>query len=247
MFECKALGIKFLNPDINRAREAYFIDGEGIRIPFNVIKGVGRNITNIITEERKKGEFTSFANFIARCYNGAIKKNIIEALILAGSFDNLGYNKATLIKNLDDLIMYGDLIKALDSSSVSEPEIKIVDEYDDLYLINKQLELFGYYYSSHPASKYPNVMKAKDIRNNFDKLVNVVVLVDKIRTIKTKNNDDMAFVTGSDETGIMDLVVFPRSINELKDIKIGDLILVNGRVERRNDLFQIVIRQIKKQ
>ena len=143
--------------------------------------------------------------------------------------------------------MYGDLIKALDSSSVSEPEIKIIDEYDDLYIINKQLELFGYYYSSHPASKYPNVMKAKDIRNNFDKLVNVVVLVDKIRTIKTKNNDDMAFVTGSDETGIMDLVVFPRSINELKDIKIGDLILVNGRVERRNDLFQIVIRQIKKQ
>ncbi len=246
--ECKALGIKFLSPDINIAQETYFISGGDICIPFNVIKGVGRNISQaIITEREKNGEFTSFANFIARCYNGSIKRNVLEVLIYAGSFDKLGYNKATLIKNLDDLIMYGDLIKALDANSVSEPEITLVDEYDDLFIINKQVELLGYYYSNHPASKYPDVMKAKDIRNYFDKLVKSVVIVDKIKTIKTKNNDDMAFITGSDETGIMDLVVFPSSIGELTNIKVGDLILVSGKIERRNNNFQLVIKQIKKQ
>ena len=244
--ECKSLGIKFLSPDINYARESYFIDKEGIRIPFNVIKGVGRNISQSIINERENGLFTSFANFVARCYSGGIKKNILEVLIYAGCFDNLGYNKATLIKNLDDLIMYGDLVKTLDNS-VSEPEIQEIDEYSDIDIISKQNELLGYYYSNHPSSKYPECAKAAYLNKYFDKIVKSVVLIERIRTIKTKTNEDMAFITGSDETGIMDIVVFPIAISQIAEIKVGDLVFINGRVEKRNDKYQLVVKQIKKQ
>ena len=54
----------------------------------------------------------------------------------------------------------------------------------------------------------------------------------------------MAFITASDETIQNDYVLF--DINLIKDIKVGDLVLINGLVERRMDKYQIVINTISK-
>ena len=69
--------------------------------------------------------------------------------------------------------------------------------------------------------------------------------VNEIKKIKTKSNQDMAFLLGSDETGKMDLVLFPKNINYLNNFKVGDLVYVLGTVARRLDKYQININRIR--
>lgn len=244
--EAKSNGIKFLKPNVNNSKIGYSKEEEGIRIPLRVIKGVGYAASNAILEERENGEFKDFFDFIKRCYGNSIKKNVLEALIYAGAFEEFGDNRATLIKNIDSCIMYADLAKSLDDSLVSIPELKETEEYSDIELMKKEVELFGYYVSSHPASKYPKVMKLFDVRNYFDKNVETVILIDRLKTLKTKKDEDMAFITGSDETSSLDFVIFSNTFNQLYNISVGDLVKVFGHVERRNDKFQIIVNKIEK-
>ena len=64
--------------------------------------------------------------------------------------------------------------------------------------------------------------------------------------IKTKDNSDMAFIVCSDETDNADLIIFPNKFKLLNDIKIGDIVNVYGRVEKRYDKYQILVNDIKK-
>ena len=73
----------------------------------------------------------------------------------------------------------------------------------------------------------------------------MVILVNDIRKIKTKKNEDMAFINGTDETGSMDFVVFPKKINYLENLSIGSLVVVMGTVARRIDKYQININVVR--
>ena len=72
-----------------------------------------------------------------------------------------------------------------------------------------------------------------------------VVIVEKISKNKTKKNEDMAFFTGSDETGIADFTVFPKVYDLFKSVKNNDLVMVLGEVQQRFDKYQIVVNNIK--
>ena len=244
--EAKRSGISILKPDINLSSDAYNRESDGIRLPLRVIKGVGIAASDAILKIRGDKPFADYYDFVARCYGTNVNKKTLECLIYAGVFDAYGYNRATLIKNIPAIITYAELIGDLDSSLVSKPEMEVNVEFNDIELMNKELELFGYYVSSHPASKYPNVMKQVDIASYFDKYIETVVLIEHIKTLKTKNNDDMAFITGSDETTTSDFVIFSRYFDELKKVKEGDLARIFGKVEKRLDKYQIIINKIEK-
>ena len=90
--------------------------------------------------------------------------------------------------------------------------------------------------------KYINV---ENIKDNFNKLVNLVVLIEKVRVVKTKNNDRMAFILASDDTGACDLTLFPKQYEKYKDIDRGEIILVKGQVQKRFDKYHIIINEIQ--
>ena len=69
--------------------------------------------------------------------------------------------------------------------------------------------------------------------------------VDSIREIKTKNGDKMSFIEASDEIDKIELVLFPKFYRDNVSIKEGEIILVNGKVEKRFDKYQIVVSKVK--
>ena len=89
-------------------------------------------------------------------------------------------------------------------------------------------------------------MKIKEIKKYFDKFVSLVIIIDSIRKIKTKNGDDMGFFSGSDETGVADFIIFPKNNRFLNEIRKGDFVKVRGQVTRRNDKYQVVVSNIEK-
>ena len=245
IYECKKNNIDILKPDINLSYDKYVEEDNGIRYPLSSIKGVGITVSNIIIEERNNnGLFNNIFDFIKRCYGKAVNKKVIENLIYSDTFSSFEYNKATLINNLDAIINYGELIKDLNEEFVLRPEIIIYDEYEDKFIMEKELELFGLYLSNHPItkykSKYSNIIPLSNISSYFDKKINTLVYVDKIKEISTKKGDKMAFITGSDEITSIDLILFPNIYKLNFDIEKGDILYVRAKVERRFDKYQLV-------
>ena len=244
--EAKKLGINILKPSINLSTETYNKESDGIRLPLRVIKGVGTSSSDAILNKREEKPFTDFFDFMARCYGFNVNKKTLESLIFAGVFDEFGVNRNTLFQNITSAIRYAELIHDLDESLVSKPMIEPAIELPELELMKKEVDLFGYYVSTHPANKYTNVMKQVNIRKYFDKRIETVVLIDKIKKHIAKNNKEMAFISASDETTSSDFILFNDYMGELEGIKEGDLVRITGKVERNNDKFSIIIYKMEK-
>lgn len=244
--EAKHAGISILKPDINLSNYKYSKEVDGIRLPLRVIKGVGISAGNKIIELRGDKPFTDFYDFMARCYGFNVNKKVLESLIMGGVFDSFGFNRATLIKNINSAITYGELIRDLDASLVNKPIMEEYAEYSEIELMNSEMDLYGYYVSTHPSSKYPKCFKLINIEKYFDKYVECVVLIENIKTIKTKTNKDMAFISASDETIRGEFTCFESVMPSLNFIKKGDLVKVKGRVEKRLDKYSVIVQQIEK-
>ena len=247
--EAKIKGLVINSPDINISTLEYITDSNTIRIPLNAIKNLGESASSSIYDERAlNGEYKDFFDFVARTYGKSVNKKTLESLIDAGVFKSFGYNNRTLKENIDIGINYATLVKDLDESLVAKPIIKEYPEDRDEDLRQREYEAFGFYITNHPASKYKDssIIKLENLKQYFDKNIKTVVLIEKIHKIKTKNNEEMAFISASDETASADYVIFPKQKHLLDEIKKGDLIMVFGRVTRRFDKYQVNINNILK-
>ena len=56
----------------------------------------------------------------------------------------------------------------------------------------------------------------------------------------------MAFISGSDVLSNVDIVLFPKVYEKYNSLKHSDIILINGKVEKRFDKYQIVVNNIEK-
>ncbi len=250
IYEAKKNNINILKPDINLSEKKYKIEDGGIRYPLTNIKNVGSSSSEVIINERSNGLYIDIYDFIKRCYGKSVTSKTIESLIYSGVFDSFGYNKKTLITNMDLIINYGELIKDLDRSLALEPELKIENEYTKKELMEHELEVFGFYLTDNPITelklKTKNIVNLNEIEIYFDKIIDIIIYVDKIREVNTSKGDKMCFISGSDELSTIDVVMFPKVYKENSDISKGEIIKVRGRVEKRFDKFQIVTNSVVK-
>ena len=250
IYEAKKNNIDILKPDINLSEKKYKIESSGIRYPLSNIRNVGTLGCEFILKERENGEYIDIYDFVRRCYGKSVNSKTLESLIYAGVFDSFGYNKNTLINNLDAIINYGELISDLDREFALEPEIIHYEEYPQKQLMEQELNVFGLYLTNNPItelkSKYNNVINLNEIESYFDKVISIIVCVDKIKEINTSKGDKMAFISGSDELSTVDIVLFPKIYQKYNMINSGDIIFIKGKVEKRFDKYQIVVNEIQK-
>ena len=113
--------------------------------------------------------------------------------------------------------------------------------------MEREKELFGFYLSDYPTTNYKSkfkVINLNDIEKHFNKTIDVIILVDRIKEITTKKGEKMAFISGSDESGNLDVTFFPLIYEKYK-IKRGAILLVRGRIERRLDQYQLVADKVR--
>lgn len=248
--EAKSIGIDILKPCVNRSNKKYAVEKDGIRYPLSAIRNVGAVSVDAILKNRTT-PYTDIFDFLSKTKDSSMNRKVLESLIDAGCFDSFGYNHQTLIHNLDSIETYADLIKDLDPEYVLKPEIEIMEEYPKDYLVQKEKELFGLYLSNHPVTsykaKYENIIPLNQIQRFHNQKVNVIVMIDRVRTIRTKNGMDMMFLIGSDEYQSMDFTLFPKIHNRYRSLALqsGMIIKIFGRVERRYNTFQIVINELE--
>ncbi len=242
----KKYNYQILHPDINQSLAEYRILENKIMLPFTAIKNLGSESTEAILREREKGPFLDFFDFVARTYQKSVNKKTIECLIDAKAFYHIEPSIATLKENIDSAINYATLVSDLDESFILKPTLKKVEgETKDDRI--QELESFGFYISNHPSSRYQDksITKIDVIQKRFDQYVKCVVVIESIRKIETKKKEPMAFVSGSDETGIFDFVVFQNVFPVLNKLKRNDLVLIEGKVTKRFDKYQVNVINMK--
>ena len=241
----KSLNIDIIKPDINLSTSKYQVVDNKLLLPFNVIKNIGSSVSDLIISVRED-KFKDYFDFIKKVNCKNIGNKTIELLIMAGCLDSFNINRRTMIENLSDAIDYSELSSGIDDILVTVPTLKEFDEYSNNELVNKEKELYGFYLSNHPVVKYNNSIKLINISNYFDKIIKLYVYVEKKKVINTKNGEEMAFLSCSDETCKLDFIVFPAKFNLIHHINDGDIVFIVGKVEKRYDKYQILINEIKK-
>lgn len=240
--------IEILSPDINISKDKYEIINSSINCPITIIKNIGKIGYEVIKKERDKKSYTSFIDFVQRNYSQSLNKKSIISLIYAGCFDKMGYNKKTLVNNLDNIINYAELSKNNHIIELEKPELEIYDEYTKEELVSFEYDVYGFYLLSHPTLIYKNNMDIDliDINKFFTKKISVVVIIERTKEIITKKNEPMLFIYASDNTGNIDITLFPSTYKNNKNINRKDIIRVYGKIERRYDKYQIIADNITK-
>lgn len=246
IYECKKHNINVSKPNINISENKFVIKDGSIIYPLTGIKNIGSNVASYIISERQNGEFLSYTDFISRCYGNIVDRKVIENLINSGSLDLFGFNRNTLQVNLDLVINYANLIKEINREFVDEPIIDICSEYSEEEILQKELNVFGFYLGNHPVLKYKSnkYIDIKNIKQYLDKNILVVGIIDGIKEVITKNKEKMAFIKLSDEEDNVDLTMFPKIYEKYTSIANGNIILVNAKVERRYEKYQLIVNNI---
>lgn len=238
-------GFRVKPPSINKSCDKYIIIDKEIICPFSIIKNVSGLMVNSIIKERNNLQYLDIFDFIIRVFKDKVNKNIIEILINAGVMDEFGYNRKTLITNLDNILNYVDLVLGLGCESLERPCIDECLDYSRDELVMNEFDSYGFYLTEHPVSRYRdnklNTMMLEDYDNKY---IELVLEVNSIKEVITKMNDVMAFVRACDEYKFVDLTLFPKVYNVNKDIEVHNIIKVYGKVEKRFDNYQIIVSKI---
>jgi len=263
MDECRSMEIQVLGPDINESILKFNVNKNGdVRFGLGAIKGVGESAVLSIIEERKKGQFTSIFNFVERVNLTICNKKNIEALALAGAFDNFGIQREQFFAEtnrdeifLDILVRYGNKYQ-LDKTStanslfgddnmveISKPGIPPSEKWSDLERLNKEKDLIGIYLSAHPLDEYrvilthvcnTEVVELNDRENLKGRELLIGGIITTCREGLTKNAKPYSIIKLEDFSGSGEIALFGNDYIEYnKYCRVGMYLLISGRIEPR--------------
>ena len=246
--ESNKLGVKILPPSVNYSSHEFEPFEDGLRYPLLGIKNVGRVAVSGIIEERKKGMFLSYIDFVNRCQS-FINKRVFESLIFAGALDEFKLSKQTMVMSIEDVIGFNEYGAFIDKKQFT---IKELDEYTMDVLKQNELDVLGFNLFVNPLSGYQDqiekhgLIKPSMIDSDMTgKQIRVIGIISKIKKIKTKNGKDMAFITIEDETIAIDGVLFTKEYKTYQNmINQGEICLFLVKVDNRNDNLQLVIEKV---
>ena len=241
--ELKMKSIEVLSPSINYSSDIFIPYKKQILMPLSNVKGIGKSYAQFIMEKRGNDPFTSFEDFIKRC-GSELPESLIENLIYSGAFDQFGISKKALIENMKNVI---ERCRYSFLTNIAKLEYD-KEEYGYGFLLNKEKDVIGmnirYNYMNQYSKMYQNG-SIKYINKISSGSVKILGKITSIRHITTKKNDKMAFITLVDNTGKIDVVVFPSKYPEIEILKEEMIIIVSGNVNDRDNQKEIIMENFR--
>ncbi|KPJ50531.1 hypothetical protein AMJ40_02695 [candidate division TA06 bacterium DG_26] len=250
--EVKRMGLKVSPPSVNHGFWEFKPNLKEIGFGLGAVKNVGQAAIDAIVEERNRGAFSSFLDFVSRVNQKAVHKRVVESLIKAGAFDCIESNRAKLLNSLEEsfeLISKKKWSKGQTSffdSPSQRPESEPQD-WSTGEALAKEREALGFYLSGHPLEKYKDELVSFTNCTSSqlewiadDRELVVGGIVSKIKTTVDKTSRKMAFVLLEDFDGEMEVTVFADLYGKNQELLRKDrMLLVKGRRGARNDRISV--------
>ncbi|MCX7988652.1 MAG: DNA polymerase III subunit alpha [Thermodesulfovibrio sp.] len=258
--ECKAFGIEIKGPDINESERFFTISGQAIRFGLEAVKGVGGAALESILRERQNGKFKSLADFLARVDTKKVNKKVVESLLKAGAFDSLypehSPNEARAMAMEE---MTSNKSKTI-PKGLFQIEHKI-EPWENEKLLSEEKNALGFYLTGHPLENLRPLLKRKDIlsigeiveisdeeiseepENTHE--ISIAGIIEKVNS-KAKEKGVIGYLTIGDETGILEVVIYPELFKKFREIlKEGNLVQIKGMINKNGESVKFFAREIE--
>ena len=220
----------------------------------------------LVEEREANGLFTSFQDFCERMYDRELNRRALESLIKAGAFDSMHYYRSQLLKIVNPVVdaiaqnrkknIEGQMdLFGMGNDDVRDTQIALpnIPEVPKRELLAMEKETTGLYLSGHPMDEYRGLARqaqAVPVKQIIDDLtgensqptyqdgmtVRLACVITAVRLKSTKNGSMMAYVTAEDDTAAIELVVFPRSLQQCGAYLTEDsAVLLTGKIDARED------------
>ena len=248
--ESRGMGLSVLPPDVNSSDHMFVaIDRKTVRYGLGAVKGVGRGACESIVEARQSGgPFRDLLDFCRRVDSSKLNRRVLEAMVHAGALDALGSNRASLMRQLPEVIKATDQLAreraagqvSLFGGAGDVPEIHLeLPEAPDWPLETKLLgerETLGHYLSGHPLDPWRGELQSlvgvtlADLDSLWsakkDRRGEAAVVLAGIVSAVRRRGDSMAFARIEDGHGQLEVAFFREAFAECGHLLSRDRILL---------------------
>ncbi len=245
----------------NAATEPEQVDA--IRFGLTTIKNFGESIGKAIIDERKaNGKFKSLTDFLNRIKDKNLNKKSLESLVKAGALDAFG-ERGQMLGNTEDLLKYNkekmseaenqDSLFGATLSPSAELRMRDFTPATQAEKLFWEKELLGLYVSGHPLDKFREILDKRDMsikkakETLKDGAVTVLAgIIEETKMVVTKKGDNMMFLKIADFTSSMEIVIFPRTFTEFKNIlQLERCVAIKGKMSERNGTQSMLAEKVK--
>ena len=207
------------------------------------IKGLPRDFAFWIIEERQKNPFSSVEDFILRLPQSYHKLPLLSPLVQLGLFDVFEPNRQKILLNLPNLFVFADELGSLFAdTSYSWMD---AEDFTAAEKFEQEQALIGIGLSDHPL-----ISLAKKAHQPFvwieelagNSKATILVEVQSIKIIRTKNGENMAFMQVTDTKKKLDVTLFPEIYRRFaKQIQEKGYYYLTGKIQERDGRLQMIL------
>ncbi|MEL6385991.1 MAG: DNA polymerase III subunit alpha [Pseudomonadota bacterium] len=262
--EAKRLKIPVRAPDVTRSTADFDVDGDTIVYALGALKGVGLEAMRHLEKVRAETPFKSLQSFAETVDPRELNKKAFEQLSRAGAFDALEPNRARALGGAPTL-------SALCSSAAedraggqgglfgeSEPSAQVTlpktKDWSVQRRLDEEFKAIGFYFSGHPLDDVlqgldrDRVTLAMEIgaRAEDGKPLDLIGIVRARVEKPARNGGKFAFLTLSDPTGEVELMVYPEVLTSHRDqLEVGQAVAITVSVRRRDEEIRLAAEAIR--
>jgi len=232
--EARRMGIQIAPANVRQASGAFIPSGNSIMVGMNAIKYVGSDTVQEIVEWQTSGADDSLGSLLSE-----VSMNLREmnALASAGALDTYGSRRGLMLsaeellsesrrRQKENSSKQNALFDTIDYWDIDIPDI----QFTELERLQAEKDVLGLYVSGNPVSQFSDyktddtLQAAVSSPTERNKSREVLCVIMKIVTKKTRAGGEMATVTVGDEGFTADITIFPRSWAEFGKLLVEDTV-----------------------
>ena len=244
--DARRFGVPFLNPYINGSGVRCAPRNGSVLLGLRYIKDMGEESAKLIVEERERHGYYSGAGDLVR--RTGLKPQAIHSLVMAGTFDEVSPNRRETLwdaglpvrppRNGQRALPLSTIDYIPDLTDFT-PREKMAGEYSVMGIYPK-----GHVMEFVRPTLPPDVLPASDI-DNLPEGEKVLVAGWPVARQHPRGMEGTVFVTIEDETGDVQLIVWPRVFAKYKRELGNHVLLARGVVSRHDGTTNVTLSSVK--
>ena len=244
--DARRFGVPFLNPCVNRSGTRCVPDSGAVRLGLEIIKDVGTEFARLIVEERTRhGPYASAGDLVSRT---GLKPQSVLSLVMAGAFDGIAPNRREALweSGLHTRPSRNGQMALSTSMDDAVPKLDDLTEHEKMAAEYRVLGVYprGHLMEFVRPNLRPGVLPAAAVEK-LDDGDEVVVAGWLVARQHPRGREGTVFVTIEDETGDVQIILWPRVFARCRRELGSNVVEVTGVVSRWDWTTNVIVSDLR--
>ena len=245
--DARRFGVPFLNPDVNRSAARCAPSGDAVLIGLGIVKDVGEASAGALVREREQhGPYRSASDLVRRT---GLKPQAVLSLVMAGAFDGVTPNRREALWDAGLGIRPGRNGQRA-FAIAGDGGVPAFDDFSDEEKMMGEYRVMGLYPKGHvmefvrPCLR-PEVLPAAAVEavREGD---SITVAGWPVARQHPRGKSGTVFVTVEDETGDVQLILWPPVFARFRRELDSRLIVAHGTVSRWDGTTNVIVSRLER-